>query len=628
MAPVTSPTKDSTNDPDSSHISIEGAVQETNQAPSNSDFDSPNSSDLVEHSKPPSQVNAPVDDEFGDSKEIPEGMIKNRVPDRYWDTVGEFASEISKTAKNVLSNRRPYFKRVVAVIAYWEKSTELQHLQHQADTLGKLLEDRFKFEALVYKIPDKIRSLDFAKAIGDELDKVREDRDSLFILYYGGHASIEEFTDVRLWKKENHGRSPVIQWWTVMRLVFTDAVDCSILFIFDCCHAGAMIDTRLTWDTSCELLGACGPDVQASALNVSSFTRAFCEEVSKDDYTILELHAALGSTEKRREYNLVKFPYYQDFVRHKSLSSSTLIKQAGYPGETENPPSTPSRRLARLEGITDMVVCIGVTFKCTAEMFMEEIEVIKRDWKRWFKFAPTECDDIIVKACRSTELIAAFNSSSCITIWSFPVWLWGAMAPLSDCQYIGIIRPQNLALPASSTQLDLAVPDWSSNMIVGEVSHSPLPSKPGKRSPVHDTILEGRTGDEDPHLESIKPIPATSTEAKATLKLPTKSLPQQPVQTDRVSRSHTRKTQVSSSRESSNVPLSFFNSQRSDLSRITVFDHPAKLNISYDPPSLVDFLDDPRDKRKASSIQRITTSKGIRNLESREIARKLFKPVF
>jgi hypothetical protein len=45
-------------------------------------------------------------------------------------------------------------------------------------------------------------------------------------------------------------------------------------------------------------------------------------------------------------------------------------------------------------------------------------------------------------------------------------------------------------------------------------------------------VTVGRTGEDDPHLESIKPPSITSTEAKATSKLPTKNLPEQPLQRD------------------------------------------------------------------------------------------------
>ncbi len=621
MAPVALGTKNSTNGPESTHVLIEGAVQKTDQASSS---ESLNTVDFVAHSTPPPQINVLVDDEVGDSEEMPEGTSEDRGASAYWETAFDFASDITRAAKNVLLNRRPYFKEVVAVIAYWETATGLQHLRNQADKLGTLFEDSFKFKVLVYKIPATVSDRKFVATIGDELDKVSNDRDSLFILYYGGHASMEESTTVRLWKKENHPKSPEIEWSSAIRSLFKTEAICSKLFIFDCCHAGGMIDPTLAWDTSCELLGACAADVQASALKVSSFTRAFFEEVSNNTYDILELHSALCSTDKRLEHNLAKFPYYQDFMGHESQSASALIKKVGPPDESQDLPRTPSNMLARLESISDAVVCIAVTFKCTAETFMEEIEVVKKNWRRWFKFAPTECDDIIVKACHSTELIAVFNSNSCITIWSFPVWLWGAMAPLSGYQYIGIIRPQNLALPATA-RTDLAVPDCSLNTIVGEVSLSPQPSKPDKLPPVQDTILEGRTGEDDPHLESIKPPSATSTEAKATSKLPTKNLPEQPVQHDRISHSRWRnkyfsstshkKKQESSSSELSTTPLSsspFLNS-----SRTSPLDELAELYLSCNPPNLVDLIHDPSEKRKASRIQRFMTLKEVRDFPAR-----------
>ena len=265
-----------------------------------------------------------------------------------------------------------------------------------------------------------------------------------------------------------------------------------------------MIDPNLGWDTSCELLGACGADVKASALKASSFTTALFEEVSNRTYNIWELHAALCSRENRTKYNLVTYPYYQNFMGHQDQSAPTLIKKVGSPAESQDCPRTPPEILHRMTTCSDAVICIAVTFKCTGKAFMEQLDEVKKDWKRWFTSAPTECDDIIVKACRGTELVAVFESNSCITIWSFPIWLWDAMAPLSGYQHIGIIRPQNLALAASSTKSDLAAPDYSSNIIVGELSLSPQSSRPDKLPPIQDTILDGRTGEDDPHLRINK----------------------------------------------------------------------------------------------------------------------------
>ena len=100
---------------------------------------------------------------------------------------------------------------MVAVITYWETATGLKHLRESADNLGSLFKDSFKFDVLVYMIPETVSDQNFVKIIGDELDKVAEDPDSLFILYYGGHASMGEFDNLRWWKKEHHHLSADIE---------------------------------------------------------------------------------------------------------------------------------------------------------------------------------------------------------------------------------------------------------------------------------------------------------------------------------------------------------------------------------------------------------------------------------
>ena len=308
---------------------------------------------------------------------------------------------------------------------------------------------------------------------------------------------------------------------------------------------------------------------------------------------------------------------------HQSQSASALTKKVGSPGEPKDRSRKPSDLLARLQIISDAVIRIAVTFKCTAEAFVEELEGVKKDWTRCFNFAPTECDDIIIKAYHGPELIAVFDSNSCITIWSFPVWLWDTMAPLSGFQRIGIIRPRNLALAASGTQTDPAVPDCSSDMIVGEASLSLQPSKPEKLPPIQDTVLEGRTGEDDPHLESTKPPSVTSTEAKATSKLLTRNLPEQPVQRDTDNPRQRRnrylliisykKKHKSSSSELSNAPLSS-SSPFPNHSRTSTFEKPPALYLSQNLPSLTDLMHDPSEKRMALMNQRLKPSKKIKNI--------------
>ena len=128
-------------------------MQETSHETLHNDIDSPDSINSVVNIAPPSQYNVLVDKEDGGSKEMLE-TNEDREASAHWETISYLASDMARAARTAMSSRRKHFKKVVAVIAYWETATDLEHLRDQADKLGRLFEDRFKFEVLVYKIPD------------------------------------------------------------------------------------------------------------------------------------------------------------------------------------------------------------------------------------------------------------------------------------------------------------------------------------------------------------------------------------------------------------------------------------------------------------------------------------------
>ena len=486
MAHIALRTKDSANGPDSINGSIGGQVQEISHEPSHTDSKSLDPIDPDVHATSPSQFNVLVDDGNGNSKKIRD-TNEDWEPSKHWETVSDLATDVARAAKNALFSKRKNFKKVVAVIAYWKTSTGLEHLRDQADKLGRLFKDRFKFEVLLYKIPENVSNWEFIQTIANELNKVIDDPDSLFILYYGGYASIVNNPRVglRLWEKDDDTwSSSKINWSNAVTILFEGPIVCNKLFIFDCCHAGGMIGSTLEWKTSCELLGACAADIEASALRVSSFTAAILEELSKNTYDIWELHSVLCSTDKRTEYDLSQAPHYHNFMGRRSQSGSTLMKKVRSPVETEDRPRRPSDILTRLRTMSDAEVCVALNFDCTADALMEEIKGIERYWRRQLKFPPTECDHVIARACSDTKLLAAYDGDSCITIWTFPVWLWDAMAPLSSYKCIGIIGPQNFAHAVSGSVTDPAPTECSSSITVREVSVSRQPKEPSKFPPI------------------------------------------------------------------------------------------------------------------------------------------------
>ena len=164
MAHAALRTKNSANGPDSTNVSMEGAVQETSHELSHSDSESPDPIDPVAHVTPPSQVDVPVNDENGDSKQTLD-TNEEREASEHWETVSDLASDMTRAARTALLSRRKHFKKVVAVIAYWETATGLEHLRDQADKLGRLFEDKFKFEVLIHKVPEQVSNRKFVQPL-------------------------------------------------------------------------------------------------------------------------------------------------------------------------------------------------------------------------------------------------------------------------------------------------------------------------------------------------------------------------------------------------------------------------------------------------------------------------------
>ena len=110
-------TNNPTNEPNSTHFSSEEPVQKTTQASSDCDSEASNTVGLVGQSPPLSQVDDQINDEFDDSNETSEGTNEDRRASQCWETVSDFASDMTRAAKNALLSRKIYFK-VVAVIVY------------------------------------------------------------------------------------------------------------------------------------------------------------------------------------------------------------------------------------------------------------------------------------------------------------------------------------------------------------------------------------------------------------------------------------------------------------------------------------------------------------------------------
>jgi hypothetical protein len=372
------------------------------------------------------------------------------------ERLDDFAKEMSTAAATILS-KRAIIDRVVVLISYWEKATGLEHLRKNANELHKFFQD-CKFDTTEYQLSQETEQWDLISAIRKAHNKIKKEPNSLFIFYYGGHADKPTGNDTRVWRSDV-GKEPSLEWSAVMKPAFEN-LQCRKLFILDCCFAGAMIDIKPKWQGTCEVLGACSPDDQASAWKSASFTKALCNQLKERAYDICELHSELCGLKARDEDKLRTTPFYRAELVGQARSSVIKPKVNLSSGSHEVEDEA-TQTLKRFRGSQTRVL-ISIKFKGTVAGFMEQMEDMKLDWMRWFHHTPDIIAKLAMELVKGTTLHSVFASNSCTTIWTMPLWLWDTMGSIGGCQYLGIVRSRDHLSPGTAVNIKLVLPSDSS----------------------------------------------------------------------------------------------------------------------------------------------------------------------
>lgn len=187
------------------------------------------------------------------------------------------------------------------------------------------------------------------------------------------------------------------------------------------------------------MLGACAPSVKASAWESESFTRAVYKSLKKGRYNVLELHAYLTDRRSKKEYGLTVDPYYKEFSSYKY--KSIKIERANIAVQDVQP----AEKLRQLD-LSDARVLIIVTLKDSALHVKRQYDEKVMHWKQWFRHSPPDIQAVAIKVCNKATLDSLYESSSCVSVWSMPIWLWNAMRDNASYKYMGVVRSENVAL--------------------------------------------------------------------------------------------------------------------------------------------------------------------------------------
>lgn len=380
---------------------------------------------------------------------------RDNVTELHVDSLFDFVTDLNRASENILKLERIY-DRVAALVTYWaDDLTDRQHLKKHGSSLWELFKNTYMFEAgeSPFELPGN-RKLQPNRNLNKKIDDIvfeggisSEESHNLFILYYGGHATAE-FGGDSLWMPKIKS-SMSIDWHSIQNLL--KEANCDILFLFDCCYGGAMINPKHKWRKRCDLLTSCPPSSDASGIEQESFTWALVCEMEREIVKhkrcdVYMLHNNLNSKRSRDEHSLTRDPTYLSYSRRGGVSISLQPLQNSADG-SELQPLKPEELLT----LSEARVLFKISFS------NPDHSPVLEEWKDFLRNRPSNIAQMKALAYDSrrpstypelvravTSLHGLFETHSNVAIMSIPVWLWDLLPRHPLIEYITIIRSQNL----------------------------------------------------------------------------------------------------------------------------------------------------------------------------------------
>ena len=431
-----------------------------------------------------SSVDSTYGSQGGPCSSPPRRATHNISRARYhMNDIGEFARSLEESAAKAFPNRLRTcrYTKVHSLLLHWE-SDDLFVLPEVQD-LGKCFDEVYHWGVEYFMIPIDNSHLELMMKIGLFL-KQFESPDTLLLVYYGGHARIDESRQ-STWCATRDGDSAWLQWSAIQTLLERSPSD--VLILLDCC-AGAASATFPNGDSVTETISASSWDAIAPDPGRYSFTSALIEVMSDWEnraFSAAMLHAEVLARLKHprpelrngRHYEARATPVHFMMTANHKKPSIELCKwkeqdpclSSGLPGPglsptRISPPETPVPGPTVLGDSIDppMEVRSGVagqgadvalynpepTIETPHVMISLALEREQRldvnAWEQWLGQFPALAKYIKVQG--------VFESHSTLLLLSVPISIWSMLPDHDACNFVAFIRSNNLAaqMPASS----------------------------------------------------------------------------------------------------------------------------------------------------------------------------------
>ncbi|KAI0013747.1 hypothetical protein F4779DRAFT_625219 [Xylariaceae sp. FL0662B] len=363
----------------------------------------------------------------------------------------EFAKTLEDSATRAFPTRgcSQRYKKVYVLLLHW-RSDDLFVLPELED-LETCFREEYSFETETFPIPSDNAHLELMLRIGAMI-KEHESSDTLFIVYYGGHARIDDSRQ-STWCATRSSDSPWLQWSAIQTLLERSLSD--VLILLDCC-AGAASATFPNGNSITETISASSWDAIAPDPGRYSFTNALIEvlqEWKRRTFSAAMLHAEVLARLKHPRPIMINGKHFEarstpvHFMmtanhRAPSIEMSRILSADMRPPSPPQEPSTePNPLVGRSAGPQDVVGSEpneDVPHVMISLALEEDQRLNINDWENWLSQIPA--------LARYVKVQGVFKSHSTLLLLSMPVMVWDLLPEDHACNFVAFIRSGNLAI--------------------------------------------------------------------------------------------------------------------------------------------------------------------------------------
>ncbi|CAG7566476.1 unnamed protein product [Fusarium equiseti] len=372
-----------------------------------------------------------------------------------------FIEDLQASARKAFPNS-PYsrYSDVQVLLIQWDED-ELQ-VELELDELEKVFRKQYGFATQTFLIPTANSHRKLNQKVLSFVDQ-NEDEDTLLIVYYGGHGSINKARQ-STWHCTRDRTYASVEWSAIQKLFET--AQCDVLLLLDCCAAASAAPLTERTNYMMETIAACGFETWTSLPGAQSFTHTLIE-VLKEWASQLPFSAAMLHSEiltrlkhappERSSQGVPiearRTPTYIVSTSNPLAASITLGRRMLEEEESSSVSSSRAIPDPSLENFTDRMQsdnCFPIPVLLATDakghrmaphvlltVSLEEDQVFDAtSCGRWLKQFPLLAKHVSVEA--------VYRSYSTLLVMSVPVVVWDLLPEHPATQFVGYVRTRNL----------------------------------------------------------------------------------------------------------------------------------------------------------------------------------------